>query len=214
MSEDIRRIWNKRPRETQKSYEAFKIYRDMGPTRSLARLGRELAKSKQNFDRWSVSNEWVKRVTAYDHYLDLKAQEAALDEAQEAARRHIRLGKLLQGRGAKVLQGKADDDITAAEGTRMVVEGTKLERTAMELPDQITRQQIVGVAGGDPIQIETSILTEIIKNPDAVGHLSRAIESTAGIDVPDLPWEKNGKRNGKSKAKSGKKPRNGASRKA
>lgn len=62
--------WERREEETEPAWEAFHAYRDQGPPRSLARLAGELGKSRQHMEQLSATHGWVRRVAAYDRYLD------------------------------------------------------------------------------------------------------------------------------------------------
>lgn len=59
-------IWERLPSDTDKSYEAFCIYRDMGASRSLEKVSKKLDKSVTLLGRWSSDHNWVDRVSAYD----------------------------------------------------------------------------------------------------------------------------------------------------
>ncbi len=55
--------------ETPVAFQAFVIYRDMGPERSLAAVGRKLGKSKALMERWSSRHGWVLRAHLHDEDL-------------------------------------------------------------------------------------------------------------------------------------------------
>src|SRR5215813_5043440 len=64
--------------------EAFSIYRDMGPRRSLVALERELrlnhpeiAVSRQSLEKWSKMHHWVERVRAHDKSLSAAPPQPA-----------------------------------------------------------------------------------------------------------------------------------------
>lgn len=76
MSNDV---WKRLPTDTDKSFEAFVLYRDMGASRSLREVAEKLSKSETIINRWSMNNDWVNRVAAFDASLD----EKNLDENAE-----------------------------------------------------------------------------------------------------------------------------------
>lgn len=63
-------------RETAKSKKAFEIYYTMGPSRSLAKVGRKLGITKDQVERWSSAFKWVAKVTD----MDQKVSEEAIDD--------------------------------------------------------------------------------------------------------------------------------------
>jgi hypothetical protein len=70
-----------RPRERSKAYALFCKYRDLGPTRSLAKLKKsdsEMMVSLPQLFRYSAKFNWVERAEAYDRQalaVELKAHE-------------------------------------------------------------------------------------------------------------------------------------------
>jgi hypothetical protein len=61
-------IWDRQHDETEKAYEAFEIYRDLGEERALAKVSAALGhKSSTGIERWSAKYQWRKRVVAYDN---------------------------------------------------------------------------------------------------------------------------------------------------
>ena len=84
-------VWERQSEETPKQYEAFACYRDMGPSRSLQAVGRELGKSRALMERWSAANGWVERARALDARDDAIRLEAVelhdLGKAADRARR-------------------------------------------------------------------------------------------------------------------------------
>lgn len=75
-----RNLYDRQPGESEKKFTAFRTYLDLGPQRSLAKVGRELGKSKALMERWSSQWSWVSRVEAYtDHML----RQADLEQERE-----------------------------------------------------------------------------------------------------------------------------------
>jgi hypothetical protein len=73
------RFFERQPGETPKAWEAFKIYRDLGGHRSLAKTSELYYGSTANLAQigvWSRKNAWVDRVTAYDDYHEMIRREA------------------------------------------------------------------------------------------------------------------------------------------
>ena len=63
-----RYLFDRQLGEREQAFRAFRTYLDLGPQSSLAKVGRELGKSKALMERWSSQWNWVARVEAYtDH---------------------------------------------------------------------------------------------------------------------------------------------------
>jgi hypothetical protein len=63
-------VWERQPCEGPEAYEAFAVYRAQGRDRSIRAVGRTLGKSTALIERWSSAHQWVRRVAAYDRFLD------------------------------------------------------------------------------------------------------------------------------------------------
>lgn len=74
--------WDRQPGETPKSYEAFKAYLHLGPSRSLAAVRRNGA---GRAEAWSSRHGWVRRAQAWDAHLEAKAQRE-IEHRNTAAR--------------------------------------------------------------------------------------------------------------------------------
>jgi hypothetical protein len=79
-----RQIWDRRADETDKAWETFEVYRDLGRQRSIPRACEMLDKAAGGtINDWASRYEWTARVRAYDQHHDELKRET---EAQEIAR--------------------------------------------------------------------------------------------------------------------------------
>ncbi len=95
--------WERQEGESERAYQGFCVYRDLGPARSLAKVGQMLGKSTALMERWSVAHSWVDRVAALaarDEMLRREAVEEHLRaQADDHAAREVRIAeKLLEVR--------------------------------------------------------------------------------------------------------------------
>ena len=89
--EENRKEWERVERETQKGFEAFCIYRDLGASRSLQKVSDKLGKSLRLIKKWSSHNGWVKRTTAYDDYMDRKARGVVEGKLEDINTEHLNM---------------------------------------------------------------------------------------------------------------------------
>jgi len=82
--------------ETQNTFEAFQIYRDLGPARTLEKVRIKLGKSSRILETWSSRYHWVDRCAEYDDHMDRQALVEQEEERKKLAREHLILAKLLQ----------------------------------------------------------------------------------------------------------------------
>lgn len=120
--------WERQRGETPRAYEAFGVYRDLGPNRSIAKAGRSLGKNKVTLEQWSVKYEWVKRAAEWDAEQDRVARQAQLDEIKKMRKRHADLATAMLVKAAKALQRIPEDEIKAVDVSRMVETASRLER--------------------------------------------------------------------------------------
>lgn len=131
------RPWNMRPGETAKAYQAFEVYRDMGPDRSLERVGQALAKTRQSLDGWSTRFEWQARVRAFDEAAAAKAAEKALEDAASVRARQAAHAKAIQLRAMQKIATMDPGDMSMAEATRAWQVGAEAERKALGIAEVV-----------------------------------------------------------------------------
>lgn len=132
-----REFWDRQDKETAKAYRAFCVYRDMGIERSIQKAadqfyGRDAAEPRQ-LEVWSVRNTWVRRVEAYDDWLEARARVEAENEIIEMRKRHATLGVGLQTVATQALQALQQTQgaaLTPRDVVRFMTQGATLERLA------------------------------------------------------------------------------------
>lgn len=135
MSLDDKRPWERLPKESNQSFEAFMLYRDMGKKRSLAKVSNELGKSKALMDRWSSRDRWVERVQAYDDHMDRLELEQRDTDIKDMLERHSKVSMLFQQKvieGLKVLKGET---LSPSDLIRIFTDSVKVERLSRGITD-------------------------------------------------------------------------------
>lgn len=82
--------WERQPDESARAYEAFCLYRDMGPDRSLAKVGEMVGKSKAQMEKWSRRHGWVDRVRALEARDEMLRREAVEEHLGRQVEDHAR----------------------------------------------------------------------------------------------------------------------------
>jgi hypothetical protein len=81
--------WDRTPEESPQAHAALLSYlHQPSGRRSLARLGRELGRSKVLLEGWSSKHAWQARVAEWDRFLQQQRVDATVDEVREMAKRH------------------------------------------------------------------------------------------------------------------------------
>ena len=72
----IHKTWEQLPEESDLAYQRFSVYLQLGPDRSIRKVGEKLGKGRgyeKHLERWSSRYNWVQRSGDYDRYLIAKA---------------------------------------------------------------------------------------------------------------------------------------------
>jgi hypothetical protein len=173
--------WDQREDETGPAYAAFVVYRDLGLTRSLARVrtdwgtaGAHLGvkatpPSATSIELWSSKYSWLIRVSAYDRWLDRAWQLEVKERKRKAARRNADMAsEAMDLVAARISQMTKHFDLTSEEYDkerpppldvldlrRLVDSLGKLERLA--LGEATENVQVTGKDGKDLVPDLTSL---------------------------------------------------------
>ena len=93
INEDDIDSWEQCPSESAKAHDAFCVYRDMGPTRSLAKAAQAMNHPpgyKQTLGEWSTKYEWQSRCFDYDRHMEKVAQFDKEEAIRQMTDRHAR----------------------------------------------------------------------------------------------------------------------------
>jgi hypothetical protein len=138
-------IWKRQQGETAKAYEAFRVYRDLGPVdRSQVKVGERGGKCRVQIERWSARYGWVERVRAYDAEIEArdaeeieqarqKAREMLEKDREEMWQRQRQLSLFVQNLILERLQTLKPEDIPASRIPEFMERMFKLERQALGL---------------------------------------------------------------------------------
>ncbi len=138
-------LWERQENESNKAFQAFCIYRDLGAGRTLAKVAEKLRKSYDLIRRWSKNYFWQNRADAWDKFISEKAAEKAAEEYSKMLEVQINLGKMLQAKAAKAIQNIDFENVSIKSLPSIVNAiniGVEIERTARELNLQKPSEKI------------------------------------------------------------------------
>jgi len=170
--------WERQDGESAKAFEAFRTYRDLGPSRSIAKACSVLRGpgfSRDMFKTWSARWKWVNRAAQWDSYLDEQRRKETENEITKMNKRHAEAAKMFQSKAIERLRNINLEEIDASQAIRFLAEGVKIERLAMGISDKV-EHEITG-AGGGPIAV-------VDQTPERVAEIL-AILNSAGV-IPDI----------------------------
>lgn len=120
--------WERQKDESEKAYEAFSEYRDMGEKRTYQNVAEKLQKSCTLIRRWSSQWEWRERVRAYDNELEKEVQKKAVADRKAMIERHIGIAMNLQKKALEALSSLSVKDMSAKDIKEYFKMATDLER--------------------------------------------------------------------------------------
>jgi hypothetical protein len=143
-----REPWERQPEESAKAFAYFSIYRDLDPLeRSIKAVAEKVERSYSTIEKACSRYGWVDRAKAWDAHCDEHKRKKRLKEVEKMNARHADLGLQLQGLGLERIAGRVDkstgevkgkiklEDIDASALVKLLDTGTKIERTAREVPE-------------------------------------------------------------------------------
>lgn len=144
--------WERQTEETAKPFEAFCVYRDLGPGRSLGQVAEKLGKSETLIARWSTAYEWVKRAVAWDSEQDRIVRKKQLDEIVKMRTRHAEIAQKALEKVSAALDMVDPDRINNSDIARLMDTASKLERLSRGDVGDVIEERDGGEAI-DPVQI-------------------------------------------------------------
>jgi hypothetical protein len=91
-------IWERQDSDTDRAWEAFEIYRQMGTHRSYQKVAAQLGKSRILIERWARRDNWQMRVLAWDRYESRVVNERVMLGTASMRERQVVAAMALQAR--------------------------------------------------------------------------------------------------------------------
>lgn len=76
----------RQPKETDEAWQAWLIFRDMGPERTHQQVAKKLRKSRKMIATWAARWDWKGRIVTWDNEAEERERKAADQAALEKAR--------------------------------------------------------------------------------------------------------------------------------
>ncbi|MDR3149541.1 MAG: hypothetical protein LBT88_05980 [Oscillospiraceae bacterium] len=120
--------WERQQNETPPAFEAFALYRDMGESRSYAKVAVKLGKSTTIITRWGGTHNWVERVAEWDNEQDKIVREALTKGVTAMRKKHADLANAILIKATIALQQLPIAEMSPRDISTMVDIASKLER--------------------------------------------------------------------------------------
>lgn len=144
--------WEPQEGESARAYEAFCVYRDLGPKRSIREVCGILDKSRQHLGSWSSEFDWVKRAAAWDAEQDRIARIAQIEEIKEMRKRHASIAMRALTKVSEALENIDPEEMSNSDIARLMDVSSKLERLSRGDTSEVLENRDGGQAI-NPVQI-------------------------------------------------------------
>lgn len=134
--------WERQKGESEKAFEAFAAYRDMGEKRTFTAVAEKLHKSYTLIRRWKNNWNWDERVREYDNDLEKQARAQAIKDRKDMTSRHIQIAMQLQKKALAALKELSVEDMSPKDIKEYIKMATDLERLNRE-PTEDERDGVV-----------------------------------------------------------------------
>lgn len=146
--------WERQKGESEKAYEAFAAYRDMGQERTVSAVVKKLEKSRTLIDRWKDRWDWQERVRAYDNEIEKEARAKAVRGRKDMTERHIKIAMQVQKKALEALASLSVEDMSPKDVKEYIKMATDLERLNRTFEEESSK------GGGDaPTQLADTIIS-------------------------------------------------------
>lgn len=153
--------WERQKGESEKAFEAFAIYRDMGEKRTFTAVAEKLQKSSSLIRRWKDRWEWVERVRAYDNELEKEARAKVVKDRKDMTDRHIGIAMQLQKKALEALKGLSVEDMSPKDIKEFIKMATDLERLNRTLEEESSKGK-----GDEPASLADAVIAAYQKRKE------------------------------------------------
>jgi hypothetical protein len=139
--------WDRQPQEPPRAFQHFCTYRDLGPERTLEKVGKHWGVSQSLMEQESARWNWTGRSDQWDAHVQSTHDRAYLTEAARQGRTRAQAHRALLGKALEALRQLDLSKVklseiasavkVASEGMRLE-EGLETARVSMELTDART----------------------------------------------------------------------------
>jgi len=145
-------LWDQMPGESSKAFQAFSLYRDLGPSRCLDQASRNYHQRQRTetagtpprrpprasgtIRRWAERWNWSARALAWDQELERVKRTEQVAAVKEMGERHAREALMLQNKAVERLRLLRPEELKPRETLNFLVEAAKLERLARGEPTE------------------------------------------------------------------------------
>jgi hypothetical protein len=149
--------WERRTSETDRAWNAFTTYRDLGAHRRSLQATHdavygEAAGNLRYVEVWSSEHEWVKRVRAWDAHVDERVREKLVAIRLGAVEQRLAATNKILKFALAALSNLDASDTQARDVTALLKLGLEQQRRELEPYDRAERQEAARAAIDDALK--------------------------------------------------------------
>jgi len=176
-------VWNRQPDESDKGWEKFYFFRDLGPSRTKYKVAKYFKITRARVTELAMRGQWDFRAQEWDKHLDGKRQAQAVETVEQMSARHARLAQKGIEVASEVLEGADPTDMTVAEATRLMDVSVKVERLSRGASTTSTLIQmetlLVEIIGAAIEEVPPELRAKVVDK------VQRAIDEKIGRQIPE-----------------------------
>ena len=85
------KTWERQPDESEEAYEAFRIYLELGVSRTQLETCRRLGKNRTTINEWANKYEWNQRAVDYENWINAQIDKKLVNEAWKTKKEHTKV---------------------------------------------------------------------------------------------------------------------------
>lgn len=152
-----------------KVFDAFKVYRDLGPGRTMKKA-MEIIKGRQkgrrgvglaSIEKWSTQYDWQRRISEWEYEQDQVFKLEQKKAIKDMVRRHANASLMFQKKAIDKIQEVIHSDLTPKEALDFFKEAVRIERLSRGEPDNMT--ELTGNTGAISFKDFASVYEKIKK---------------------------------------------------
>jgi len=149
--------------ESAKAFEAFSAYRDMGGTRSYAKVAEKLGKSVTLISRWGTKWGWQNRLHSHIEFLESERLESQRKAVQEMNDRHVATALQFQQKVLRLLEALDVNRVSTRDLARWFEISVAVERSARGLTVGTKLAVVEQFESPEMMRPETNEVNEAVK---------------------------------------------------
>lgn len=127
--------WERLPTDTPRSWQVFRVYRDLGPSRNVPQCARSVGLCRNRVRQLADKHDFVERALSWDDHCDKRYQVEFLKLQRSVAQSHLTLARALRQKAMRAFRGMTVEHLIAnpTVALAMVKEAVRIEASHLRI---------------------------------------------------------------------------------